>query len=155
MYGSDGKYQFSDVSPGQYEVLIDTDVFCWENSSHQLTIATEKAKIPIFQQMGYSVTFITSHDTNVEYTVVGETEKRSLQLIKGSTRHCVPKAGEYNFLPISCHIFPKPSYKWDTNSRTPIILASTKHIHGGFIISYAAVDRVKVKIENDSGETLM
>ena len=32
---ADGHYQFSDVLPGHYEVLIDNDVFCWENPSLQ------------------------------------------------------------------------------------------------------------------------
>lgn len=153
--GKDGKYEFSDVLPGQYEVFIDTDVFCWENPSHKIMVSTEQAEITTFRQTGFSVTFISSHDTNVEYSVPGETKKNSLQLTKGSTRHCIPKSGEYDFVPKSCHTFAKPSYKWNTNNRTPIILTSTRHRHGGVITSSAALDGIKVRIENDVADPLM
>ncbi|XP_033218946.1 nodal modulator 2 isoform X2 [Belonocnema kinseyi] len=151
----EGRYQFTEILPGQYEVLIDTDVFCWENPGHKIMITSEQAEIPLFRQTGFSVTFISSHDTDIEYFVPGETKKSSLQLKKGSSRHCVPKAGEYDFVPKSCHIFSKPSYKWDVKNLTPIIITSTKHKHGGVIVSTAALDGVKVRIENDVGEPVM
>lgn len=77
-----------------------------------------------------------------------------LNLLKGTTRHCVLAPGEYQFLPISCHVYARAAYIWDTNSLAPIILSSTEHSHKGSIVSLDAVDGVKVKIEG-AGDSVM
>ncbi|KAF7383822.1 hypothetical protein HZH68_014579 [Vespula germanica] len=146
----DGQYQFSNVLPGHYEVLVDNDVFCWKNPSYRISITSERAEVPPFQQTGFSITFISSHETTVEYVVPGETKKSSLVLSKGSTRHCVSKPGEYSFTPKGCHIYDKKTFVWDTNNLSPIILSSSEHRHQGNIISSTAVDGVKVKIESSN-----
>ncbi|KAH0554100.1 nodal modulator 3 [Cotesia glomerata] len=149
----DGRYEFTEVLPGHYEVLIDTDVFCWENPSHRVLITSERAEIPVFKQTGFSVTFISSHDSAVEFIDSVKGKKVALTLPLGSTRHCVSSPGEYKFIPKSCHVYAKDSYTWDTKTQQPIILSSTEHRHRGKIISNAGVDNVKIKIESGGDST--
>ncbi|KAG7199506.1 hypothetical protein KM043_014125 [Ampulex compressa] len=143
----DGQYQFVDVLPGQYEVLIDNDVYCWENPSYRITVTSERAEVPPFEQTGFSITFISSHDTTVEYSEPNESKKITMALSKGSTRHCVPKPGTYNFVPKSCHIYEKALYTWDTSNLSPILLHSSEHSHRGSVISSSILGSVKVKVE--------
>jgi hypothetical protein len=147
-----GEYIFEDVLPGQYEVIVDTDIFCWDNPNHQIVIASEKlSNEPVFWQTGFSVTFISSHETKLEYSVPNQPNKKmSFQLVKGSTRHCIPLSGKYDFYPKGCHKYPKSVYTWNTNERTPIILSSTEHLHTGIILSPVAIEGISVKIEAES-----
>ncbi|XP_043284324.1 nodal modulator 3 isoform X2 [Venturia canescens] len=154
LQAKDGRYEFTDVLPGYYEVLIDTDVFCWKNGVHRVSITSERAEVPPFEQTGFSVTFISSHATAVEYVEPGTSKKMSLELPVGSTRHCVSKSGKYNFVPIGCHIY-KNSYNWDTHNLSPVILSSTKHHHDGKILSSAALDDVKINIKTVDTNTII
>ncbi|TGZ54225.1 Nodal modulator 2 [Temnothorax longispinosus] len=148
----DGQYQFTDVLPGHYEIFIDNDVFCWENPSYRISITSERAEVPPFKQTGFSITFISSHDTAVEYFEPNNTKLITLPLNKGSMRHCVPKSGAYTFVPKGCHVYENSSYTWDTSNLSPILLHSTEHTHKGSIISLSVQNDLKVKIEdaNDS-----
>lgn len=153
MQTKDGHYQFTDVLPGQYEVLIDNDVFCWQNPSYSISITSERAEVPPFEQTGFSITFISSHDTAVEYSEPNNAKKFTLALSKGSTRHCVPKPGVYSFTPKSCHVYDKSSYTWDTSNLSPILLDSTEHTHKVNILSPSSSQEITVKIEN-AGDTV-
>ncbi|CAD1476709.1 unnamed protein product [Heterotrigona itama] len=145
-----GQYQFTEVLPGHYEVLIDNDVFCWVNPSYRISVTSERSELPPFRQSGFSVTFISSHDTMVEYLKANELSK--LTLNKGSTKHCVLEPGVYTFTPKSCHVYEKSSFTWDTNTVSPILLHSTEHSHAGNILTRSALDEIKVKIENATGD---
>ncbi|XP_015179273.1 PREDICTED: nodal modulator 1 [Polistes dominula] len=150
-----GQYKFTDVLPGYYEVLVDNDVFCWKHNNYRISITSERFEVPPFEQTGFSITFISSHETTVEYVAPGESKKSSLVLSKGSTRHCVSKSGEYSFTPKGCHVYDKETFVWDTSNSSPIILTSTEHRHLGNIISSSALDGVKVKIESTSGNIII
>lgn len=130
---------------------MDTDSFCWESSSHQVVIASEKPpNVPVFKQTGFSITFISSHDTSVEYTLSSNPSKKlSFELQKGSTRHCVAMSGKHEFYPKGCHKYTKPSYTCTTYERTPIILSSTEHLQSGHVLSPVAVNDLSVKIQGD------
>ncbi|XP_017891823.1 nodal modulator 3 [Ceratina calcarata] len=148
----DGQYQFTDVLPGHYEVLIDNDVFCWVNPSYRISVTSERSEITPFEQTGFSVTFISSHDTVVEYSKPNESKRLTLTLNKGSTKHCVTEPGAYTFVPKSCHVYDKSSYTWEISDPSPILLHSTEHSHKGNILSHSAIDGVKVKVENPAGD---
>lgn len=139
--------------PGHYEVLIDNDVFCWENPSYRISVTSERAEVPAFIQTGFSATFISSHDTTVGYSEPGGTTKLTLVLNKGNTKHCVSKPGEYAFTTKGCHVYERTSYRWDTNSLSPILLHSTEHSHRGSIQSTSSLNGVKINIEN-AGEII-
>lgn len=147
-----GEYTFEDVLPGQYEVIVDTDIFCWDSPNRQIVIASEKPpNVPAFRQTGFSVTFISSHNTRVQYSLPNEPSKRlSFELSKGSTRHCIPVPGRYDFHPDGCHVYEQTAFSWNTNERTPIILSSTEHLHTGSILSPVPVEGVSVKMEGDA-----
>ncbi|XP_076380819.1 uncharacterized protein LOC117223312 [Megalopta genalis] len=144
---TDGQYKFTDVLPGHYELLIDNDVFCWENPSYRISVTSERAEVPTFIQTGFSVSFISSHDTTVVYSEPGDTTKLTLALNKGSTKHCVSKPGMYSFAPKGCHVYEQPFYAWDTNSLSPILLHSSEHSHKGSIQSASSLNPVKVNIK--------
>ncbi|CAL7942843.1 unnamed protein product [Xylocopa violacea] len=150
-----GQYQFTDVLPGHYEVLIDNDIFCWLNPSYRISVTSERSELPLFEQTGFSVTFISSHDTTVEYSRPNESKRLTLALNKGSTKHCVPEAGMYTFVPRSCHVYDKSSYTWDTSILSPVLLHSTEHSHRGNILSRSAFDGIKVKVENPMGDVTL
>ena len=137
---------------GQYEVLVDTDIFCWDSPKHLIVIASEKpVNPPPFRQTGYAVTFISSHDTKVEYSVPSQQNKKTfLQLLKGSTRHCISVPGKYEFYPKDCHKYAKSSFLWNTNERTPIILSSTEHSQSGTVLSSLPIEGISIKIESES-----
>ncbi|XP_011299165.1 nodal modulator 1 [Fopius arisanus] len=150
-----GNYEFSEVLPGHYEVLIDTDVFCWENPIQQISVTSEKASVPPFKQTGFTVTFISSHDSAVEFFDPGKSKKIALTLPMGSTRHCVSSPGIYKFIPKSCHIYSKEFYPWDTTNQNPIILTSNEHRHRGKILvpsSSSEVGEVDIKVKIETGE---
>ncbi|KZC07453.1 Nodal modulator 3 [Dufourea novaeangliae] len=151
----DGQYQFTDVLPGHYEVLIDNDVFCWEHSSYRISVTSERAEVPTFVQTGFSVTFISSHDTAVVYSEPGDLTRLTLVLNKGSTKHCVSKPGAYAFTPKGCHVYERSSYAWDTSSLSPVLLHSTEHTHKGSIQSVGSLNDVKVNIENAGDVTTL
>lgn len=136
-------------------MLIDNDVFCWVNPSYRISVTSERSELPPFEQTGFSATFISSHDTTVEYSKADELKKLTLALNKGSTKHCVSEPGMYTFTPKSCHVYEKSSHTWDTNTVSPILLHSTEHSHIGNILSRSALDGIKVKIENAAGEVIM
>lgn len=140
--------------PGHYEVLIDNDIFCWEDPSYRISITSERAEVPPFKQNGFSITFISSHDTEVEYSEPNSTKLITLPLNKGSTRHCVPKSGTYTFVPKGCHVYDKSSYTWDTNNLSPILLHSDEHTHRGSIVSSSAQSGLEVKIEDANNSTM-
>jgi len=125
-------------------------VFCWENPSYRISITSERAEVPPFKQTGYSISFISSHETAVEFTEPNNTKTVTLSLSKGSTRHCVPKYGAYTFIPKGCHVYDKSTYTWDTSNLSPILLQSTEHTHKGSIISSSVQNDLKMKIENAS-----
>lgn len=123
------------------------------NPSYRISVTSERSELPPFKQSGFSVTFISSHDTTVEYLKANELNK--LTLNKGSTKHCVLEPGIYTFTPKSCHVYEKSSFTWDTNTVSPILLHSTEHSHAGNILTRSALDEIKVKIENAAGDVTM
>ncbi|XP_063993834.1 BOS complex subunit NOMO3 [Diachasmimorpha longicaudata] len=150
-----GNYEFSEILPGHYEVLIDTDIFCWESPIQQISVTSEKATVPPFKQTGFTVTFISSHDSAVEFFDPGKSKKIALTLPMGSTRHCVSSPGIYKFIPKSCHIYGKEYYTWDTTNQSPIILTSNEHRHRGKIMvpsSSSEVGEVDIKVKIEAGD---
>ncbi|KAF7996738.1 hypothetical protein HCN44_002384 [Aphidius gifuensis] len=130
-----GKYEFTNILPGHYELLIDNDIYCWDKSSQKISITSEHAIVPVFKQTGYSVTFLSSHDTSIEYDDIDNKNKKiTITLPAGSTRNCVKNYGEYIFTPKGCHIYQQKTYKWNTNNQQPIILSAIEHRHKGRIV---------------------
>lgn len=56
-----------DILPGRYEVSVDKDEWCWELSRHIVSVGAVESIVAPFKQVGYTVTFISSHETQVKY----------------------------------------------------------------------------------------
>lgn len=60
-----GKYSFTDVLPGLYDVTVPDLQLCWITKSHRITIKTAEEKVPVFEHSGFLVSVISSHATQV------------------------------------------------------------------------------------------
>ena len=62
----DGKYNFVDLYPGDYELSVaNQGKWCWEYSSQKIYISEVQNKAPAFKRIGISFMVSSSHDTNV------------------------------------------------------------------------------------------
>lgn len=62
-----GSYAFEDILPGKYQITVDKDEWCWESSTQTVSVSTAESTVPPFKQVGYTVTFLSSHKTEVRY----------------------------------------------------------------------------------------
>ena len=62
-----GSYTFEDILPGKYQITVDKDEWCWESSTQTVSVSTAESAVPPFKQVGYTVTFVSSHKTQVKY----------------------------------------------------------------------------------------
>lgn len=61
-----GSYTFEDILPGKYQITVDKDEWCWESSTQTVSVSTAESTVPPFKQVGYTVTFLSSHKTQVK-----------------------------------------------------------------------------------------
>lgn len=135
-----GFYVFDDVRPGTYEVFLTTNRFCWEKAKQTVVVTNATLTIPPFVQSGFSVVFISSHDTQVSYKQI-ETRENSqstkeqkkittLNINKDKSTHCVPKPGQYTFNLEGCHTYNPATISYNTDSsENEIYLVAQKHKH--------------------------
>lgn len=62
---SNGKYSFSEVLPGTYEVSVPTQLLCWESNTLTLIVKSATEIVPTFVHTGYLVSVSSSHNTKV------------------------------------------------------------------------------------------
>lgn len=60
-----GKYSFSEVLPGTYEVSVPTNLLCWESNTLTLIVKSATEIVPTFYHTGYLVSVSSSHNTKV------------------------------------------------------------------------------------------
>lgn len=58
----DGKYEFDEISPGNYLVIPGNQDLCWEKNQHKLQVKSALEKVTTFVQTGYNVSIIATHD---------------------------------------------------------------------------------------------
>lgn len=61
-----GKYSFSEVLPGTYEVSVSTQLLCWESNTLTLIVKSATEIVPTFVHTGYLVSVSSSHNTKVK-----------------------------------------------------------------------------------------
>lgn len=67
---TDGKYSFTDVLPGTYEVNVPTpSSLCWESTTITFNVKSATETIPPFVHIGYKMSVISSHSTKVKLNV--------------------------------------------------------------------------------------
>lgn len=62
---TNGKYSFSEVLPGTYEVSVPTKLLCWESNTLTLIVKSATEIVPTFVHTGYLVSVSSSHNTKV------------------------------------------------------------------------------------------
>lgn len=62
---TNGKYSFSEVLPGTYEVSVPTNLLCWESNTLTLIVKSATEIVPTFVHTGYLVSVSSSHNTKV------------------------------------------------------------------------------------------
>jgi hypothetical protein len=63
---SDDSFKVSDIYPGIYEITLADNRLCWKTSKQIVNVNNISVEVPTFIQVGYSVVFISSHDTEVK-----------------------------------------------------------------------------------------
>lgn len=62
---TNGKYSFSEVLPGTYEVSVPTKLLCWESNTLTLIVKSATEIVPTFVHTGYLMSVSSSHNTKV------------------------------------------------------------------------------------------
>lgn len=70
-----GKYSFSEVLPGTYEVSVSTNLLCWESNTLTLIVKSATEIVPTFVHTGYLVSVSSSHNTKVSDKYQWATDK--------------------------------------------------------------------------------
>jgi hypothetical protein len=153
----DDKYSFTEVLPGFYEISVSQANLCWENHVQRVTIKEAIHSVPSFRHNGYQVSIITSHSTNIKYTLRSEADEKitkSLALSTGFNQFCVENSGLYDFVLSSCHIFDEsqPSYFSTKDQSRPLTITAVKHKHSGVRILSEKSKMYKMVVEGDSGK---
>lgn len=136
-----GKFLFTNVLPGTYQVSVLKPELCWESSSFQFVVKSSEEQIPLFRQIGYAITVIASHSIHMTYKykpadpATPQLEEH-LELIPGVNSLCVPKHGTYDVKYSGCHTFDENTAKSiSTSSIVPITVNAEKHKQGIRILS--------------------
>ncbi|XP_069686991.1 BOS complex subunit NOMO1 [Periplaneta americana] len=147
-----GVYTFKDILPGRYQVSVEKDDWCWDVSSQTVTVDPSESTVVPFKQVGYTVAFMSSHETEVHYKLQfsGNTPATTGKLMvkRGTTKSCVAAAGTYDFTPVGCHGYAQSSVRWNTasGSATPIRLIAVAHIMGGRVVSTENVKDMYINV---------
>lgn len=51
--------------PGIYDIILLPNKFCWKTNKQTINVNTANVEVPPFVQRGYTVSFVSSHDTQV------------------------------------------------------------------------------------------
>ncbi|XP_067008353.2 BOS complex subunit NOMO1 [Anabrus simplex] len=147
-----GQYTFGDVLPGTYQVSVDKDDWCWENTKEVVTNTSPNWTVPTFKQTGYSVTIMSSHETEVEYRQITPgckpTPPGTLLVKQGTTTSCMSLSGLYEFTPKGCHGYAQPLQKCDLSAVPvrPVVFEAISHTVGGRVLSEEKVNDMFVSI---------
>lgn len=148
----DGKYSFIDILPGSYEVTVPQSKLCWDKQAVNINVKSAQETIPTISHIGYQITIISSHTTNLKYQLRSEnlltTEKK---LSVGQNTFCVGKSGVYDISLTGCHYYDAQSTvkSFTTNSAAPITITALKHRTGVRILSE---EQTNYKINVQIGE---
>lgn len=137
--------------------------YCWKAAKHIITVNAETIVVPDFIQTGYTIVFLSSHNTQVHYHPIinaqtGEQSKSSktLQLTRGQNIHCVEHSGLYEFVITSCHMYETSVIKHNTNTDpSEIVLTAIKHMNSVDIKSNQQVGNMTASVTIDGVTTTL
>lgn len=111
-----GEYKTTEIYPGMYDIILSENKLCWKNNKQSVNVNNVNIEVPPFFQIGYSVVFMASHDTQVLYKLPGQPEEKVFNVPKGVGSHCLEKPGVYTFNIDSCHSYDTKTKTYDTDS---------------------------------------
>eukprot|EP00163_Fabomonas_tropica_P032050 TRINITY_DN788_c0_g1_i3.p1 TRINITY_DN788_c0_g1~~TRINITY_DN788_c0_g1_i3.p1 ORF type:complete len:1135 (-),score=420.77 TRINITY_DN788_c0_g1_i3:2349-5753(-) len=115
------KFEFSNVSPGKYQVTIHHESYCWKDTSREITVSTQNVEDIDFKQQGYVLEATVPHEMQVEIKLTGSKSKpRQDTFTPGTNRICLDKKGVYSLAQKSCYRFKDEVTRYDTQNPTPI-----------------------------------
>nr|CAD7432724.1 unnamed protein product [Timema monikensis] len=94
-HAKDGAYSFDNILPGKYEVTVEKIEWCWESTSYIIDVNSLESTVPIFVQTGFTVTFVSSHDTELDGMVLSATRE-------------TPRGGDHVSFLMASFIFGRP-----------------------------------------------
>ena len=120
-------YVFNNISPGEYELSIKQNNFCWKSETQVIFVANETVQVPPFLQKGYFVIFNSSHNGKASY-ILPDGNIKTFDLIEGRTVHCIESSGIYTFNLESCHMYETDKIIYSTdNANNEISIKTLKH----------------------------
>ncbi|XP_056645708.1 BOS complex subunit NOMO1 [Diorhabda sublineata] len=144
----DGVYSVNDVYPGAYEISILSNKFCWEVDKQTVVIDREIVEVPSFIQKGYTVVFISSHATKLNFKIPGSTLPTHFDLPKGRSSFCLQISGDYQFNLEGCHSYPQQTIIYKTNAESnEVLLTAQKHVIKLGIQSTSDLGLVQVSVK--------
>eukprot|EP00741_Cyanophora_paradoxa_P017415 tig00020965_g16824.t1 len=111
----DDSFKFAEVLPGTYQLSASQDAWCWDKQALTVEVGNKDVADVALSQKGYAMSLSISHDASVALSREGASDApQTLQLKRGQSQHCVPRAGAYKLEPRGCYKFDKESYRFDT-----------------------------------------
>jgi len=163
-YDDHSVFLFRDVLPGQYQVEINQDSWCWEQKAFEIDLREKEKSDLVFIQSGYVLTTQVTHDlpltlkhvtdksgsktrnqANKNATRLGTVEK--LHLVKGTNKHCLAKGGVYEISTDSCYRFSKGVYSYDTSSSDVLDLTVTQYFVNGSIVVDSSNNQAEITVD--------
>ncbi|GAB0096259.1 nodal modulator 1 [Sergentomyia squamirostris] len=126
-----GKFSFTDVTPGKYEASVQDTSLCWESARYVFTVQSAVETIPTFVHIGYKVTMIASHIVEMKYKWQKAPENATFtqeNLQVGLNFFCVKQEGAYNVKFEWTHQYdPKELPKTFSTGTAPYFVTFSKH----------------------------
>lgn len=149
-----GKFVFRGVLPGKYEVSVVKDKWCWKEQTISIVVSDEDVDDVMFVHSGYTMPYISSHAAKMHYKHSKDNKTTgSLDLVKGMSRLCLVKPGQYVLTLVSCHKFEQEKYEFDTRKPIVVQLSATQHQVTGTVISTELADDVRLAVLQVEGNS--
>ena len=151
---TEGSYEFENVLPGKYRVVILQDHWCWRSKSIDVEVVDAAVDGVVFEQLGFFFTVTTSHEVDLTYSVNEGQSTGVLHLKAGSSKHCLEHGGKYTFATQSCHIFEPQTVEWNTDDQSSVTLTAVKHAIGLVVESEEMVGDLQVAARSSNGDVV-
>uniref|UniRef100_T1IP66 SD-repeat containing protein B domain-containing protein n=1 Tax=Strigamia maritima TaxID=126957 RepID=T1IP66_STRMM len=144
----DKKFNFDSVLPGDYEIGIVKEEWCWLKNKLQINVATRDVNKLEFIQSGYVMNVVSSHETVLNYAL--NEEKNTFKAKKGPNSLCVAQDGVYELTATGCHRFGNEKIIFDTNKLAVVVLQATHHLLSGNIKTNNQVKDIEIEVNISS-----
>jgi len=156
---SKASYTIRDVLPGLYELQIKHESWCWKENAFRLDLSAEakagksQVQAPNFLHEGYMLSSVVSHDVKVIAALDSSPQQqKTLELNKGTNRHCLREPGIYTLTPVSCYKFERESYKYNTANPRLLDLQATHFLLNVSVLSAQLSPEITIDAEVDNSQ---